>query len=290
MTSDQKLQYENQGFVHLPGAMDAETTARIRRAFDDATDRHRAAWQEKVARGEADGRFFDIPDVLDQDDCFVHLVDLPSLVPVLLATVGDDVQLNHTHARIFPPGKTYTAPWHSDLADVIGVDLAHSINFFVKIHFFFEDLSPDQGCLAFLPGTHRLPQDHPRPVIEDVDTSPAAVKIVPKAGDCVIFNTHVMHMALDNTSPKPRKSLIYAYSHFWLKNYANAVPGDLERLANTPLRRQLFGVEEAGVSYFDQRYDGDHTGRNGSAYSTFKAASNRLFRRMRAGTSITTKR
>jgi hypothetical protein len=91
-------------------------------------------------------------------------------------------------------------------------------------------------------------------------------------------------MAMDNTSPKTRKSLIYAYSHFWLKNYANAVPSDLERLATTRLRRQLFGVEEEGVSYFDHRHD-SHV--EAAAYSPIRAAGGRILRRLRRSTSMT---
>jgi ectoine hydroxylase-related dioxygenase (phytanoyl-CoA dioxygenase family) len=276
MTIDQRIQYENQGFLHLPGVIPSGMVARLKRAFDGAAARHRPR----------DGvRFYDIPDILDVDDVFVELVDLPTMMPVLLRAVGADIQLNHTHARVFPPGKTFTASWHSDLADVLGVDLAHSINFFVKVHFYFEDLRADQGCLGFLPGTHRLPPDYPRPVIEELERSPAAVKVVPRAGDAVLFNTHVLHMAFDNNSPLVRKSLIYAYSHFWLKNYANAVPADLDRFATTPLRRQLFGVEKEGISYFDQRFDVDfHPQRE---HNSLRAASTRLFRRLRKKSSIT---
>ena len=276
MTNEAQLQYENQGFLHLPGIIDPSLVGRVRGAFDRAADRHGL---------ESHGGFYDLPDILDEDDCFVDLVDLPAMLPILLMAVGPDIQLNHTHARVFPPGKTHTAPWHSDLAEVVGVDLAHSHNFFAKVHYFFEDLSPDQGCLAFIPGSHRLPQDAPRPAVDE--RSPAVRKVVPKAGDAVLFNTHCLHMALDNTSPRARKSLIYAYSHFWVKNYANAVPRDLDRLATTRLRRQLFGVEEPGVSYFDQRVDANVAG---YPHSSIRSASDRLIRRLRRATSITRSR
>ena len=271
--------------MHLPGLLDRGLVERLKRAFDTASANYYEDWQKKVAAGEASKAFYDIPDILDQDDAFVELVDYEPLVPILLTTVGADIQLNHTHARVFPPGKTFTAPWHSDLADVLGIDLGHSINFFAKVHFYFEDLFPDQGCLAFLPGTHRLPPDHPRPRFEDVNNSAAAVKIVPKAGDAVLFNTHLMHMALDNTSPKPRKSLIYAYSHFWLKNYANAVPKNVEKYATTRLKRQMFGLEDPNVSFFDQRYT-ENVKSDGGVFNSFRAASKRLLNRIRKTSSI----
>jgi ectoine hydroxylase-related dioxygenase (phytanoyl-CoA dioxygenase family) len=279
MAGDLKLQYENQGFIHLPGLLDPDLVTRVRDAFNRASDDYCERWQRDVSAGRTSSAFYDIPDILDRDPAFIELVDYEPLLPILLETVGDDIQLNHTHARVFPPGKTFTAPWHSDLADVLGIDLAHSINFFVKVHFYFEDLLPNQGCLAFIPGTHRLPAGAPRPMISP--DSPVAVTIVPKAGDAVLFNTHVMHMALDNTSPKPRKSIIYAYSHFWLKNYANAVPSDVMKYATTRLKRQMFGVEDPNVSYFDQRYTESIKSRG-----SFRVASSRVFRRILKSSSI----
>src|SRR3982750_4812760 len=134
MTIDQKLQYENQGFVHIPGLLDAGLVARLKKAVDTSSARHYEAWKAKASTGDVSKSFYDIPDILDEDDAFIELVDYEPLMPVLLSAVGPDIQLNHTHARVFPPGKTFTAPWHSDLAEVLGIDLAHSINFFAKVH------------------------------------------------------------------------------------------------------------------------------------------------------------
>jgi len=282
---EQLLQYETQGFAHLPGVIPPELVARVKTAFDRATDRHRVEWEGLPAEGRAKAPYFDIPDILDEDDAFVDLADLATIAPLLRRAVGEDIQLNHTHARIMFPGKTFVAAWHSDLATVLGVDLATSPHFFAKVHFYFEDLDPDQGCLGFIPGSHRLPPDeNPRPAVDGVGNSSVAVRIVPRAGDAVLFNVHCRHMAFDNRTSRPRKSLIYAYSHFWLKNYGNAVPRDLDRVATTPLRRQLFGVETPGVAYFDQRVDTRDVTED---WGSVRAASKRLIRRVLKGSSIT---
>ena len=104
-----KFEYESVGFLHLPGILDAPTVSRVRTAFDAAAAAYREQWRREVSEGRANASFCDLPNILDQDEVFVNLVDLPTLVPVLLALVGPDVQLNHTHARLFPPGKTFTA-------------------------------------------------------------------------------------------------------------------------------------------------------------------------------------
>lgn len=271
-----KLKFETQGFLHLKEVIPPDTLQRAQTAFDTAGQRYYNQWRQEVKAGTGESRFFDIPHILDQDPVFVDLVDLPTIFELLVDIVGQDIQLNHTHARLFYPGPTFTPPWHSDMMSVLGVDHAHTSNFLVKIHYFIEDLRPDQGCLAFIPGSHRYPAKHPTPVIADVDNSPAAVKVVPKAGDAVIFNTHLLHMALDNRSDVVRKSIIYAYSHYWMKHYANSVPSNLEKFANTPQRKQLFGVDVEGVPYFNRRLQGNIVQ---PWHSTLLAASKRLIKR-----------
>jgi phytanoyl-CoA hydroxylase len=253
---DIRLKYETQGFVHLKGVIPPDTLARARAAFDAAAERSNAT-RQKSAGTNGPPRFFDIPDILDQDPVFVELVDLQSIFPVLVAAIGSDIQLNHTMARLFYPGPTFTGPWHSDIPQMLGVDHGAGTSILVKAHFFVEDLAPDQGCLAFIPGSHRYPAGHPKPKIRDIDASEVVVKTVPCAGDVVIFNTHVMHMATDNRSSRVRKSIIYAYSHYWMKNYASGVPSDLERYATTAQRKQLFGVDIEGVQHIDRRLDGN---------------------------------
>lgn len=253
---DIKLKYETQGFVHLKGVIPHDTLNHAREAFDAAAERS-ATTRQKIADTDGPLRFFDIPDILDQDPVFVELVDLPSIFPALLAAIGSDIQLNHTMARLFYPGPTFTSPWHSDIPQMLGVDHSAGMSILVKAHFFIEDLSPDQGCLAFIPGSHRYPAGHPKPKIRDIDASESVVKTVPRAGDVVIFNTHVMHMATDNRSDRVRKSIIYAYSHYWMKNYASGVPSDLNRYATTAQRKQLFGVDIEGVPHINRRLDGN---------------------------------
>lgn len=249
---DLKLQFDTQGFVHLPGLLGPGLTGRVRAAFEAARATHAAAIADNERKG---GRFFDLPRILDADPVFVDLVDLPSLFPLLRMTVGEDIALNETSARLFYPGPTFTSPFHSDVANVLGVDQAHTPNFLVKLHVFFEDLAPEQGCLAFIPGSQHFPPHHVNPHRATLAGSAAVTRIVPRAGDAVLFNTHVLHMAEDNRTPDVRTSLIYTYGHFWMKAYASAAPTDLARFADTPQRQQLFGVELPGVGHFARRLD-----------------------------------
>lgn len=249
---DLKLQFDTQGFVHLPGVLGPALTERVRNAFDATRTRHAAYIEQSRARG---ARFVDLPAILEADPVFVDLVDLPSLLPLLRATVGEDLALNETSARLFFPGPTFTSPFHSDVTNVLGVNHAHTPNFLVKLHIFFEDLAPEQGCLAFIPGSQHFPPQHVNPHRPTLARSSAVTRVVPRAGDAVLFNTHVLHMAEDNLTDDVRTSLIYTYGHFWMKPYASAIPADRECFADSPVRQQLFGVELPGVSHFARRLD-----------------------------------
>lgn len=78
---------------------------------------------------------------------------------------------------------------------------------------------------------------------------------MPRAGDAVLFNMHVLHMAEDNLTDKVRTSLIYSYAHFWMKSNPSAAPADLARFAAAPQRQQLFNVDIRGVGHFARRLD-----------------------------------
>jgi phytanoyl-CoA hydroxylase len=249
-TLDPILCYKTQGFVYLPGVLEPGFLARLKAAFDRAVAKHAETW---LATGESATPTFNIPSILDQDDVFVDLVDLSTIFPLLAEILGPDIQLMIATARLFRPANTFVPPWHSDLDGVRGIDPGQTLGFMAKVHYYPEDLTPEQGCLAFIPGSHRYPIGTPRPQIDYHQDSTLVQKIVPKAGDAVLFNPHIFHMCLDNRSPYVRKSLIYTYGHFWMKNYPSAVPHDLDRLATTPQRKQLFGISSnAASSYFSQ--------------------------------------
>lgn len=249
---DLKLQFDTQGFVHLPGLLEPEMTKRVHHAFEEARSRHAGELERQRKDGAS---FVDLPCILDADPVFLDLVDLPHLLPLLRLTVGEDLALNETSARLFFPGPTFTSPFHSDVARVLGVDHAHTNNLLVKLHIFFEDLAPEQGCLAFIPGSHRFPPLHVDPHRPTLARSSAVTRVVPRAGDGVLFNTHVLHMAEDNLTEHVRKSLIYTYAHFWMKAHASAAPSDLTQLSGSPYRQQLFGIDLPGVSHFSRRLD-----------------------------------
>jgi phytanoyl-CoA hydroxylase len=270
--SEFKIKFETHGFCHVRNVIPPAVLDSTRASFESARVRHEP--NRGTARTTA---YFDIPHILDCGEPFIDLVDLPQLFPLLVELIGEDIQLNHTMARLFYPGPTFTSPFHSDLTKVLGVSHENTPTFLVKVHYYLDDLAQDQGCLAFIPGSHRYPASKPNPKNLNPENEDLVVKIVPRAGDAIIFNTHVLHMALDNTNANVRRSLIYAYSHFWLKNYSSGVPRDVERFASNTQRKQLFGVDAPGITHFDRRL----SNRSTESFSTkLRVSGKQLVKRM----------
>lgn len=122
-------------------------------------------------------------------------------------------------------------------------DLEYSSHYHVKLMYYFQDVPEDGGCFGFVPGSHKFGRHAPIPwELERYEDMPGHVKFPCREGSAILFHCHGIHTAFPNHSDQPRMGLIYSYGHFWSKNGPSAVPRDLDRLANTPVRRQLFGV------------------------------------------------
>jgi hypothetical protein len=121
----------------------------------------------------------------------------------------------------------------------------------IKIHYFLTDLDAlDRGNFTVVPGSHNRP--FPEEGVEEVPYLPEVVQLCVKSGDAAMFPHALWHGVVSNKSDKPRKTLIYCYSHqcFRAFDYVKASAGLLERC--TPRQRRLIGDigEWKSGSYF----------------------------------------
>jgi len=101
--------YDAQGFVYMPGALQGDLLEQVQAAFERAA--------EKKA----------LPDLLNQDDVFLDLVDHPAWFSVVRVVVGDDVQLRYIRGGVVQPNTDSGSGWHCDLSGLNGVYLPDSV-------------------------------------------------------------------------------------------------------------------------------------------------------------------
>ncbi|MBI2193176.1 MAG: phytanoyl-CoA dioxygenase family protein [Planctomycetes bacterium] len=247
MTKEQRISWQNAGFVVVEDALSPEELQRARTVFDSEMEKAQAARKENTP-GKVES--FSLANPLDLDDVFVDMADNPKVLPILTAGIGPDLVLTMVQAFTTPPGGS-PVYWHSDLWHFAGVDLTHDC-YFARVIYFLDDVEPGGGAFAYLPGSHRLDTlalVHP-PKFDDPKKMPNCVEFAVRAGTAVIFNAYGLHARLPNRSNRTRKAVQYGYCHAWVKFLDKPQsPKDTDRLARNDLRKQIFGLKPVEYSY-----------------------------------------
>jgi ectoine hydroxylase len=229
-------EFERNGFVVVPGALDRAELAGLEAAVD-------RVWQEEAqSRGPLHRLAF-----AGLDDAFLELVDHPVCLPLVAEALGWNIYVYHCHLDVHPPEARVGSSWrwHQD-GGRQNVELAPPRpRLSVKVAYFLTDVpTAEHGALRVVPGSHgrdTLPRDQ----------EPAgAVPVLVEAGSAVIFDRRLWHARGDNASDRTRKALFYGYTHRWIRPRDEPMidTGRLARL--TPLRRQLLGYAEDTSDYW----------------------------------------
>lgn len=210
--------------------------------------------------------YFDIPRFAEYDDCMLHLLDNPRIIPVLEKVMGGKVQVKQIQGRTVPAeaADRYTH-WHRDAGADIETHPQHSPS--IKVFTFPFDVPADGGCAAVVPGSHRTHMLAPAgSVRENPHLMPNHVTFPAKAGTSVAYDNRIWHNAFPNTSGKDRRCLICSYGRYGTGQsgqvIANAwwlhAAGKLGH--SQPMLRQLLGWR-LGLGVVDYN-DPEHHERN----------------------------
>lgn len=222
------------GVMPLPGALAGDELARLQAAFARCADAARPRWLEQVAEGTQPAAFFDIPDPLAQDALFLDLVDHPSWYGHLLAFTDGQITFIGPQLRTVPPSPLSYVGWH--------YDVPRSNPLHLKVQLYLDDVPPDGGAFAYVPGSHR-PGSGPYPLVRDLRHMPGHRVYPGAAGTALLFNSYGLHTSMVNRSPRGRRSIILIYEVASDRTFDPAVYARFADRLTTPDRRQLFRRE-----------------------------------------------
>lgn len=243
MNEEQRMQFEANGFLIVPNALEGQELAEVQEAASQAEARWRSDTSLPGQRSEV---LDQVQAPIEYDERLLDLLWHPTLFPLVRAALGPDVAMIDNDLFITPPHTPEThAGWHHDVG-MGGVYHPRS-TLMVKVFYLLSDVLPDAGGTAVLPGLHRFPLDFPLPEPKDPRQMPGAVQMTGRAGTAYLFNGRLYHCAVNNTSDWPRRALIYNYGHAWMKIWPGYEPShrllENARASNDPVRRQLLGLE-----------------------------------------------
>lgn len=248
MTLAQREEFDENGYLVLPGVLSPDEVGHYSAALDRAYARHDRA---------ADGSLHLLSAVTSEPE-LAGLIDHPATFPLVWSVLGWNIHIYHSHLDVHPP---LNAPkptwwhWHQDGGRQnreLETDPRPRLS--VKLAYWLSDVSETgRGNLTLIPGSHRA-NWLPGPPRRDVawPLPDGARQVTVNAGDVVFFDRRIWHARSDNLSAVTRKCVFLGYTYRWI-----AIRDEIASLADQPwwqeldpVRRQLLG----GVGHGD----GDH--------------------------------
>jgi Phytanoyl-CoA dioxygenase (PhyH) len=177
-----KSQFDREGFLVVPGALEPAQVSRLDRAFLD----HLELWPEDWARFS--DSFITTPDVLPRTDAFDFAIENPKLRPLLEALIGPDFAFEELDLIQRKPvdDAGELKGWHRDIIR------AYERRFEImpiSVVYYLTDVTEKDHCFSIVPGTHG-PRVDMRP--EDVRPGMETDALGP-AGSAFIFHARCIH-------------------------------------------------------------------------------------------------
>jgi ectoine hydroxylase-related dioxygenase (phytanoyl-CoA dioxygenase family) len=239
--SQQKAQFDRDGFLVLRDVLDPDLTARL----IAAADRLAAAGIER--EGLSERRHWQKRSCLPDDPAFLDLVDHPQVLPLVAAILGWDIHLITSHLIVRAPTPDADTSfkgegWHRDGGQSSWEMTEPHPRILLKVAFFLSDQSePGRGNTQVVPGSNRL--TGPLALAPGTGQPYGAIEVLGKAGDAFLFEQRTYHAVGANRSDLTRKTLFMGYGFRWvypmdyhpMRDYLHLYDGA------TPIRRQLMG-------------------------------------------------
>lgn len=211
---DQKLdQLEADGFLVVEAALSSDEVRQVRTRVNHARN---MGWEEGL--NAVGNMWFD--SLLDREpETFAPLVGHPKIRPYLQGMMGPQCQLRSYRAHINPGA--YLQEWHMDFygyweekrkasqyrmaTPPVGVNTTY----------YLQDNNPGDGHLKFIKQGHLAepPHLHPmdRPAFEQWCEEQEHIILYPKAGDCVVFLSHIPHQGAKERDDMDRSNVVCHY-------------------------------------------------------------------------------
>ena len=244
LSTQQRDEFERDGFLVLRGVLDANQIAHFTHVVDCLAH---------VERGDDQTQTVEIRNAIARDDALLPLLDYGKTFPLVADILGWNIQLTTSHVFVRPPTPRETTnfkaiSWHADGPNpqfpVVG---EMRPRMYAKVGFFLTDLSaPDMGNLRVVPGSHlKL-----KPEFDEQGEPVGAIQVLTSPGDAVIFEQRTWHAVGPNYAAHARKNIYFGYCYRWLKAIDFIAHSDELLEKATPIQKQLLGKVSDPLSYY----------------------------------------
>jgi len=200
MTSPERQQLDEQGYVLLDGLMDARLLASLRETllalYHDEGDRAGHEFRQEAQAHR-------LANLVNKGDVFRQAIVMPRVLDLVRHVLGPDLKLSSLNARSADPHSEDGQPLHVDMAavpDERGYWVCNTI-------WMLDDFTTDNGATRMVPGSHRWGR-RPQDVLTDpMAPHPDEVLLLGKAGGVAVMNSHLWHGGTANRTDRPRLAM-----------------------------------------------------------------------------------
>ncbi|MBI3909488.1 MAG: phytanoyl-CoA dioxygenase family protein [Armatimonadetes bacterium] len=252
ITESQIQFYEENGYLPLPEVITPEELADARVFLEEALHMRLTGGIDRTGSSDYDRVFLQKVNLWRDHEGVRRLVFHPRLAQIARQlSRSHAIRLWHDHALIKMPGRdSRPSPWHQDLP-YWPMNEAGALSCWLPL----DDVDEHNGCMHFIPGSHRLGKLPPINLVNPQDIfafvpqecqqrmkSPVAVPL--QAGDCTFHNGLTFHYAPPNRGNQPRRALVIIYmpdGTTYLKK-PHCVTDDLDLEPSAPLTGDWFPI------------------------------------------------
>lgn len=146
---------------------------------------------------------FRIHNLLEKDTVFDVCLTHPVLLTAIRHVLGDDIRLSMLNMRSQLPGQKRQklhVDWYDGAEPEGDFKVCNGI-------WALDDFTVENGATRVVPRSHRA-ESVPKEALEDRYADRAdEVRIIASAGDLIVFNSHLWHSGMDNSSNAPRAGI-----------------------------------------------------------------------------------
>ena len=223
LTDEQLLRFDEDGFLALDALTTPDEVAWLREIYDDLFERRagrEVGLQFDLAGHDGDDDVASLPQILDPARFAPELNDsrlLANATAVVQQLFGPDATCHFFHAILKPARHGAPTPWHQDASYWDPALDYDAVSIWVPL----QPATPDNGCMQFVPGSHRDRVVHPHRSIGDDPrvhgnelrpeelgrvVDPVACPLAP--GGATLHGGYTLHFTGPNRTDEPRRALI----------------------------------------------------------------------------------
>jgi len=233
-TEHLKTTFDRDGFVIVPGVISPSRVSELRDMLDGVLEGRVRPDRAVLVGKDPDAFHMHLePTVADDPTvplrekvriifhlCHTHsyfwrLATAPEILDIVEALIGPDIRFYTDQTFLKPAHHGSEVPWHQDSGYWPAAEPR-----LLSCWLALDDVSEDNGCVRFIPGSHRSVLAHQQvhtgnatnlTVQPEALDSTAEVPVIMTAGSASFHHSLTVHRSLANTSDRARRGLIMIF-------------------------------------------------------------------------------